>query len=150
MSEKIVEIKTFSEDMLLFVSKLTRQLTNQQKSTSEDAFREILEAPNSHLLVIHDDTGAPAGMTTVGIYRTPTGCKAWIEDVVVDNDARGKGYGKKIVEHAIEFIRKKGASTISLTSNPTRLAANKLYQTLGFEKYETNVYRIRYLQSHHC
>ena len=80
-------------------------------------------------------------MLSVGIYRTPTGCKAWIEDVVVDHAYRGHGYGKTMVEYAIAFIRNTEADTISLTTNPKRIAANHLYQTLGFEKYETNVYR---------
>jgi len=141
MSEKIVEIKEFSQDIYLFVSKLTRQLTAQKKSPSEDEFRAIVASKNSHLFVIHDDKGAPAGMTTVGIYHTATGCKAWIEDVVIDEAARGRGYGKKIVEHAIQFCRNNAVETISLTSTKERIEANKLYQSLDFQKYETNVYR---------
>jgi GNAT superfamily N-acetyltransferase len=93
--------------------------------------------------VLHDANGAPVGTLAVGIYRTPTGCKAWIEDVVVDHAHRGFGYGKKMVEYAIGFIRDSGADTISLTSNPSRIAANQLYQQLDFELYPTNYYKMR-------
>ena len=138
----IVEIKVFSEDIYQFVSKLTNQLTVGKKALSEHAFRVILESPNSHFFVIYGTDGTPAGMLTVVIYSTVTGSKALIEDVTVDETYRGRGYGKKIVEHAIEFIRRSGVETISLTSNPSRIAANKLYQKLGFEEYETNVYKM--------
>jgi len=141
MSEKIVEIKTFSPEIYQFVCQLTQQLAPNHEVPSEKAFRTMLDSENAHLFVIHDDNKIPAGMLSVGIYQTPTGCKAWIEDVVVDHAYRGHGYGKMMVEHAIGFIRNAGAGKVSLTSGPARIAANHLYQTLGFEKYETNVYK---------
>ena len=143
MFGKIIEIKAFSQDIYQFVCKMTQQLTGGKNTLSEHAFRAILESPNSHLFVIYDIDATPAGMLTVGIYSTVTGSKAWIEDVTVDETYRGHGYGKKIVEHAIEFIRRSGVETISLTSNNSRVAANKLYQKLYFEKYETNVYKMK-------
>jgi ribosomal protein S18 acetylase RimI-like enzyme len=82
-------------------------------------------------------------MLTVGVYRTPSGNKAWIEDVVIDELFRGMSYGEKIVLHAIDFIRSLDADTISLTSNSSRIAANRLNQKLGFEQYETNVYKMK-------
>jgi len=142
MSEKIVEIKVFSQDIFLFVCRLTYQLTSNKYAPSEEAFRDILNSQNVHLFVIHDEVGTPVGMLTVGIYRTPSGHKAWLEDVVVDEKYRGRCYGEKIVDYAINFIRNYDVDAISLTSNPSRIAANKLYQKIGFERYETNVYRI--------
>ena len=144
MPEKIVEIKDFSQEIFLFVSKLTKQLNERQKSLSTEAFRAILRSLNAHLFVMYNSDEIPVSMLTVGIYRSPTGSKAWIEDVVVDEEYRGRGFGKKIVEHAIKFIRNLNIETISLTSNSSRVAANKLYQTLGFEHYETNVYKMRF------
>jgi ribosomal protein S18 acetylase RimI-like enzyme len=67
--------------------------------------------------------------------------KAWIEDVVVDDAARGHGVGEALNLAAIEESRKRGAKNVSLTSRSSREAANRLYQRLGFEPYETNLYR---------
>ena len=85
-----------------------------------------------------------AGMLTVGIYFSPTGGKAWIEDVVVDQAFRGQGLSKLLVAHAIEFTRSQGIPSLMLTSNPKRIAANKLYQGMGFGRKETNVYRMKF------
>mgnify|MGYP000013549106 FL=1 len=81
-------------------------------------------------------------MLTVGIYHSPTGGKAWIEDVVVDEKYRGQGLSKQQVTHAVRSVKEQGIPLIMLTSNPTRIAANKLYQKLGFEQKQTNVYRM--------
>ena len=156
MSEKIVEIKVFSQDIYLFVCRLTNQLTNNSCTLSEESFRCILNSQNVHLFVIYDtnetqfnplneslEKGTLVGMLTAGIYQTPTGHKAWLEDIVVDDKYRGLGYGEKIVEYAINFIQNLNVDTITLTSNPSRVAANKLYKKMGFEQYETNVYRMK-------
>ena len=141
-NSEIIEIKEFSQEIFLLICQLTIQLTGGKKSFSEEAFHAIMSTSGTHLFIIYDNVGKPVGMTTLGIYHTPTGRKAWIEDVTVDEVARGGGYGRKIVEHAIEFARNQNVETISLTSNPSRIAANKLYQSLGFEKYETNLYKL--------
>jgi len=142
MSENIVEIKAFSPEIYRLVCRLMQQLSPNREAFSEEAFRAMLDSDNAHLFIIYNAEGTPAGMLSVGFYRTPSGCKAWIEDVVVDAAYRGYGYGKKIVEHAIGFIRNSEADSISLTTNSSRIAANQLYPSLGFGKYETNVYRI--------
>jgi ribosomal protein S18 acetylase RimI-like enzyme len=81
------------------------------------------------------------GMLSLVVFAIPTGIKAWIEDVVVEEDARGKGVGKKLMMHAMAETEKAGAKSIDLTSRPSREAANQLYQSIGFEVRETNVYR---------
>ena len=83
-------------------------------------------------------------MVTLCIYQCPTGRKAWIEDVVVDQNYRGKGYGKVMIEKVMELCRNKGNVTLMLTSRPSRIVANQLYQSLGFEKRETNVYKMKF------
>ena len=83
-------------------------------------------------------------MVTLCIYQSPTGRKAWIEDVVVDQNYRGKGYGKVMIEKVIELCRNKGNVTLMLTSRPSRVAANQLYKSLGFETRETNVYKMSF------
>ena len=75
------------------------------------------------------------------LFRIPTGVRAWIEDVVVDETARGAGVGAALNEFALEHARQAGAKTVDLTSRPSREAANRLYQRLGFVERETNVYR---------
>ena len=78
---------------------------------------------------------------TLVLFRIPTGVRAWIEDVVVDTEARGMGIGQALNEYAIQIAEQAGAKTIDLTSRPSREAANRLYQRLGFVARETNVYR---------
>lgn len=77
------------------------------------------------------------------MFRIPTGLRAWIEDVVVDNAVRGRGIGDKLNRVALEKAAEAGATTVDLTSRPSREAANRLYQRIGFEKRETNVYRYK-------
>ena len=142
MQEKIVEIKSYSTEIYQLVRGLLAQLSPKRAPLSEESFRAILDAANTHLFVLYHAEDTPVGMLSVGFCHTPSGHKAWIEDVVVDAAYRGYGYGKKIVEHAIAFIRASEADSISLTTNSSRIAANHLYVLLGFEKYETNVYRM--------
>jgi ribosomal protein S18 acetylase RimI-like enzyme len=85
--------------------------------------------------------GSIVGSLTLAFYRIPTGLKAWIEDVVVDDAARGRGVGEALNRAAIAEAADRGAKNVSLTSRSSREAANRLYQRLGFEPYETNVYR---------
>ncbi|HPU40250.1 MAG TPA: GNAT family N-acetyltransferase, partial [Microthrixaceae bacterium] len=93
------------------------------------------------LLLARDDDGAILGSMTLVVFPIPTGIRAWIEDVVVDGDARGRGVGDALNRTAIDIARDLGAKTVDLTSRPSREAANRLYQRIGFEPRETNVYR---------
>lgn len=77
------------------------------------------------------------------MFPLPTGNRAWIEDVVVDEVARGAGVGELLNRHAIELATQAGARTVDLTSRPSRAAANRLYQRLGFVTRETTVYRLQ-------
>jgi ribosomal protein S18 acetylase RimI-like enzyme len=85
--------------------------------------------------------GEVVGSLTLAFYRIPTGLKAWIEDVVVDDTARGRGLGEALNRAALDEARRRGAKDVSLTSRPSREAANRLYRRIGFEPRETNVYR---------
>ena len=84
--------------------------------------------------------GDIAGILTLIIYRVPTGIRARVEDVVVDETLRGKGIGEALVEYALNMAREAGADGVALTSNPGREAANRLYQKLGFKPWKTNLY----------
>ena len=81
------------------------------------------------------------GSLTLVTFRIPTGMRAWIEDVVVDESARGAGVGEALNVAALEVARQRGCKTVDLTSRPSREAANRLYQRLGFKPRDTNIYR---------
>lgn len=138
---EIVELKDFIPAYTNAVQKLLEQLTNRPVKLTETTLKEIISQENTHLFFLLADQEI-AGMLTVGIYHSPTGGKAWIEDVVMDEKYRGQGFSKQLVPHAVRFVKEQGIPLIMLTSNPTRIAANKLYQKLGFEQKQTNVYRM--------
>ena len=140
---KIVEIKNYSLEYQEAMQRFLDQLTSSPMTLTETMFRQLLESKNSHLFFLMKDEQI-AGMLTVGIYYSPTGGKAWIEDVVVDQSFRGQGLSKLLVAHAIEFTKAQQVQSLMLTSNPKRIAANKLYQTMGFQRKETNVYRMKF------
>ena len=81
-------------------------------------------------------------MLTLGIYSAPTSRKAWVEDVVVDKEYRGKGFGRQLVQYAIKYTQQLSPITLMLTSNPQRTEANALYRREGFEQRTTNVYKM--------
>jgi GNAT superfamily N-acetyltransferase len=138
----IIEIQTYSQEYHEAMQHFLDQLTTNPMTLTEDMCRQLFESENSHLFFLMKDEQI-AGMLTVGIYHSPTGGKAWIEDVVVDESFRGQGLSKLLVAHAIEFTKSMGIPSLMLTSNSKRIAANKLYQAMGFERKETNVYRMK-------
>ena len=139
----IIEIKTYSPEYHEAMQRFLNQLTTSPMVLTEGMFQQLLASENSHLFFIMKDEQI-AGMLTVGIYYSPTGGKAWIEDVVVDETFRGQGISKLLVAHAIDFVKSQQIPLLMLTSNPKRIAANKLYQAMGFERKETNVYRMKF------
>ena len=138
----IIKINTYSQEYHEAMQRFLDQLTTNPMTLTEAMFRQLLDSDNSHLFFLVKDEQI-AGMLTVGIYHSPTGGKAWIEDVVVDEAFRGQGLSKLLVAHAIEFTKSQGIPSLMLTSNYKRIAANKLYQAMGFERKETNVYRMK-------
>jgi ribosomal protein S18 acetylase RimI-like enzyme len=132
------------------VARLLPQLDPTARPPSAWVLQAIIDAPASMLLVVC--TTAPrreiVGMLTLSIVATPTGVHAWIDDVVVDEAARGRGAGERLVREALRLADARGASSVALTSRPERVAANRLYQRLGFERRETNVYRHAIARDH--
>jgi ribosomal protein S18 acetylase RimI-like enzyme len=118
---------------------LIPQLSSAPPPTAAE-LAQIVASPDSILYLARLD-GRLVGSLTLAFYRIPTGLKAWIEDVVVDESARGQGVGEALSRAAVTEARRRGAKHVSLTSRPHREAANRLYQRLGFEPYKTNVYR---------
>jgi ribosomal protein S18 acetylase RimI-like enzyme len=102
---------------------------------------EIVSSPATVLLVARDERGDIIGSLTLVLFRIPTGVRAWIEDVVVDESVRGQGIGDSLGREALRRAEAAGARTVDLTSRPSREAANRLYQRLGFVQRQTNVWR---------
>jgi ribosomal protein S18 acetylase RimI-like enzyme len=120
--------------------RLIPQLSSSNPAPTEAELRQIVDSDSTLLLLAEEDS-VIVGSLTLALFRIPTGLRAWIEDVVVDSAARGKGVGETLNRFALEEARRRGATTVDLTSRPTREAANRLYQRLGFVKRDTNVYR---------
>ena len=121
--------------------KLTPQLSSSSPPPTKDELAAIIKSDSATVLVAEDESGTILGSMTLVVFRIPTGVRAWIEDVVVDTEARGMGIGQALNEYAIQLAEQAGAKTIDLTSRPSRESANRLYQRLGFVARETNVYR---------
>ncbi|MDP9801436.1 ribosomal protein S18 acetylase RimI-like enzyme [Arcanobacterium wilhelmae] len=123
---------------------LIPQLSKSSTPLDIEGLERILASDSLSLLAFRSETdGAIVGMLSLVMFEIPTGVRAWIEDVVVDEAARGQGAGRALVEAAVELAEKRGAKSIDLTSRPTREAANRLYQRSGFEMRETNIYRFK-------
>jgi len=120
---------------------LLPQLSSSAEPVTAGEFAELVDSDASRLLIARGDGDKLLGSMTLVLFRIPTGVRAWIEDVVVDEAARGQGVGEELNRAAIELAYSTGARTIDLTSRPSRVAANKLYQKLGFEERTTNIYR---------
>ncbi len=139
-----IEIVTQADDELYDAFQhLIPQLTDNNPPPSLDNLAALLQDTASTLIVARHDNGRIVGALTLAVYRVPTGIRSVIEDVIVDVTVRGEGIGEALMRRAIELAREKGANNISLTSNPMRKAANKLYLRVGFTKRETNAYQIK-------
>jgi len=139
-----VTVATMPDDELVAAfGRLVPQLSPSAAVPTPDLIREIVEAQASTVLVARDlrDQGRIVGMLTLIVFRIPTGVRAWIEDVVVDETVRGRGVGEALSQEAVRRALDLGARTVELTSRPSREAANRLYQRLGFVRRDSNVYR---------
>lgn len=140
----IHEIAAVTDELAAALADLVGQLDPTVECPSRSQLSAIAGSSSSLLLGASSEAGGPiVGMLTLVWYAVPTGTHAWIEDVVVDEAARGQGVGTALVEAAVRHARMVGAAHVDLTSRPSREAANRLYQRLGFERRETNVYRFR-------
>jgi len=136
----IVAVHAVDDELVEAFNRLIPQLSSSSPPPSRDHLTALVDSEDTVLFVARVD-GRILGSLTLAFYRIPTGTKAWIEDVVVDADARGHGVGERLNQAALGEARARGAKDVSLTSRPSREAANRLYQRIGFEPRETNVYR---------
>lgn len=138
---QIVEATTVTDELVRAFATLIPQLSSSNPPPTAAELAEIIAAPATQLLLAVDDDGTVLGALTLAVFRIPTGLRAWIEDVVVDDAARGRGVGEALNQEALGRARAAGATTVDLTSRPSREAANRLYQRIGFQQRTTNVYR---------
>jgi ribosomal protein S18 acetylase RimI-like enzyme len=138
---EVVEVTEVTSDLVEAFARLVPQLSSSNPPPSRADLVEMAESPASVLLVARDRAGTIVGSLTLALFRVPTGRRAWIEDVVVDESARGAGAGEALVVDAVRRAQDAGARSVDLTSRPSRAAANRLYVRLGFEARTTNVYR---------
>lgn len=124
------------------IARLLPLLSRSAPAPTADELARIIDSPATTLFLARDPEGGRiVGTLTLATFRTPTGVRAWIEDVIVSEEVRGRGCGEELTRVALDAAREAGARTVELTSRPAREAANRLYQRIGFKSRETNVYR---------
>jgi len=137
---KIEQVKEINTEIADTLSRLILQLSPDSKMLGSENLQRIVNNKGSYLFIARNPN--IIATLTLLVVESPTGAKAWIEDVVVDSKARGQQVGEKLLIHAIDFAKSLDILSVNLTSMPERVAANKLYHKVGFEKRETNVYRL--------
>lgn len=142
-----VSVSVASEVDLELISafgRLIPQLSTSSPPPDADELAEMLAHPGTTVFVARsDDDGVVVGTLTLVVFRIPTGLRAWIEDVVVDEAAAGQRAGEALSRAALDKARELGCKTVELTSRPSREAANHIYKKIGFVVRDTNVYRLK-------
>lgn len=140
MSVDVEIVQAATDEVLKAFGRLLPQLSRSAQPLDVEALQTLVSWPGSRLLVARmgDDI---VGALTLVMFPIPTGWRAWIEDVV-DEAARGQGVGAALTQEAVRLARAEGARTVDLTSRPSREAANRLYERLGFQLRDSKVYRL--------
>jgi len=142
---QIEQITRVNDELIEAFQRLMPQLTSYSPPPTRAELEDLVSSQASRLLTARVGPGGPIlGLLTLVVFRTPTGVHAWIEDVVVDEAARGQGIGAALTKTGLELAARQGAKAVNLTSRPAREAANRLYQRLGFVRRETNLYEYRF------
>ena len=140
-----IEVVTKADEKLREAfQRLVPQLTDKNPPPSLELLTALVKSDSSTLMVARDARGRIIGALTLAVYRVPTGIRSIIEDVIVDKSARGQGIGEALTRRALEIAKEAGAAHVTLTSNPIREAANRLYLRVGFKKRETNAYQYKF------
>ncbi|MCC7008504.1 MAG: GNAT family N-acetyltransferase [Acidobacteria bacterium] len=145
---RISLVTMVSAELIDAMQRLIPQLGSSAPPPDSAGLAAVVGSPSTMLLVARDDAagGVIVGSLTLAVFRLPTGIRAWIEDVVVDGEARGRGVGEALCREALQIAESRGARTVELTSRPSRESANRLYRRLGFHTRETNVYRYTFVE----
>ena len=141
MSVDVEVVRSVTDELVQAFARLLPQLSRSAPALDADTLHALVSWPGNHLLVARVD-GRISGTLTLVTFPIPTGLRAWIEDVVVDQAVRGRGVGAALTAEAVRLARASGARTVDLTSRPSRAAANRLYERLGFHVRDSAVYRL--------
>jgi ribosomal protein S18 acetylase RimI-like enzyme len=142
MRVEVQAVHQVTDELVAAVGRLLPQLSGSAAALNADELTRIIGHQAISLLVARGEHGI-VGMLTLVTYPLPSGLRARIEDVVVDRDARGHGVGTALTMAALDLARQQGARSVDLTSRASRVEANRLYQQLGFQLRDSNVYRYR-------
>jgi ribosomal protein S18 acetylase RimI-like enzyme len=137
----VSEATEVTDELVRAFAHLVPQLSSSSPPPGRGELVEMVDSASSVLFMARNGAGILVGSLTLALFRVPTGLRAWIEDVVVDESARGAGAGEALVAAALERAEAVGVRSVDLTSRPSREAANRLYVRMGFELRTTNVYR---------
>jgi ribosomal protein S18 acetylase RimI-like enzyme len=140
MAVDITECTAVDSQLMAALERLLPQFSASAQMPSAEHVRRIVESPATTLLLARD-ADEIVGMLTLLRFALPSGMRAQIHDVVVDESSRGRGIAETLVRHALDLARAGGAKNVDLTSRPSREAANRLYPRVGFKRHETNLYR---------
>jgi ribosomal protein S18 acetylase RimI-like enzyme len=141
----IEQVKEFSPEVAEAISVFVTQLGDRYQSFTEDSLREIINSPQSYLYIaIHVQTKEVAGMIMQTIYRIPYTTKSYIDDLFIDEKFRKMGIATRLFQKVVDNAKEHKAAYVDFTSKPDRVEGNSLYEKLGFEKRDTNVYRLRF------
>lgn len=137
---EIFEAREVTDELVAAFQTLVPQLSTSNPAPTRAQIQEMVDSPAVIVLMAREE-GRLVGSLSLVVFRIPTGVRAWIEDVVVDGSMRGKGLGEALTRAALERAKELHVKTVDLTSRPSRESANRLYQRVGFEARQTNLYR---------
>lgn len=141
MSVEVEVLLDVTDEVVAAFGRLLPQLSRSAAPLDAAALAGVAACETNTVLLARAD-GAIVGTLTLVMIPLPTGLRAHVEDVVVDDAARGRGIGAALTNEAVRLARLAGARTVDLTSRPSRAAANRLYERLGFQRRESQVYRL--------
>lgn len=138
----IVKVTIVTDELMDAITRLMPQLKLKYSLPTRSEIDALVGSKASNLFIVRypGENSPIIGMLTLLIYRVPSGVRAHLEDIVVDEAVRGLGIGELFVRHALGIAREAGANGVILTTNPRREAANRLYQRMGFNRWKTNLY----------
>ncbi|MET9661370.1 GNAT family N-acetyltransferase [Streptomyces sp. NPDC006510] len=140
MSVEVEVVREATDEVVEAIARLLPQLSRTAGMPDHESVAQLLRSDANTLLVARIE-GRAVGMLTLIMFPLPSGLRGRIEDVVVDEAARGHGVGAALTEEALRLAEEAGVRTVDLTSRPSRQAANRLYERLGFQARDSKLYR---------
>lgn len=140
MSVEVEVVRAPTDEAVEAVTRLLPQLSSMAAVPDHESVARLVRSDANTLLLARTG-GRAVGMLTLIMFPLPSGLRSRIEDVVVDDAARGHGAGAALIGEALRLAEEAGARTVDLTSRPSRQAANRLYERLGFQSRDSRVYR---------